>query len=48
VRLWVGGSFPGWGYFGSSAIGAVLWPIVSWVLLAPQRRPLERDDTRPL
>jgi len=48
VRLWVGGSFPGWGYFGSSGVGAVLWPIVSWVLLAPQRRPLERDDTRPL
>jgi rod shape-determining protein MreD len=48
VRLWVGGSFPGWGYFLASATGAVLWPLVSWVLLAPQRRPAERDDTRPL
>jgi len=48
VRLWVGGGFPGWGYFLSSAIGAVIWPLVSWILLAPQRRPLERDDTRPL
>jgi rod shape-determining protein MreD len=48
VRLWVGGSFPGWGYFASSVIGAAIWPLVTWILLAPQRRPLERDDTRPL
>jgi rod shape-determining protein MreD len=48
VRLWVGGGFPGWTYFLSSVIGAVLWPLVSWILLAPQRRPPERDDTRPL
>ncbi len=48
VRLWVGGTFPGWGYFLPSLTGAVLWPLVSWILLAPQRRPLERDDTRPL
>jgi len=48
VRLWVGGGFPGWTYFLASLIGAVLWPLVSWILLAPQRQPLERDDTRPL
>jgi rod shape-determining protein MreD len=48
VRLWVGGVFPGWSYFLVSAIGAALWPLVSWILLAPQRRPLERDDTRPI
>ncbi|UCG97445.1 MAG: rod shape-determining protein MreD [Burkholderiales bacterium] len=48
VRLWVGGGFPGWGYFVGSVVGAAIWPLVSWVLLAPQRRPLERDDTRPL
>ena len=48
VRLWVGGSFPGWGYFASSVIGAAIWPLVTWILLAPQRGPLERDDTRPL
>jgi rod shape-determining protein MreD len=48
LRLWVGGSFPGWGYFASSVIGAAIWPVVNWILLAPQRRPLERDDTRPL
>jgi rod shape-determining protein MreD len=48
VRLWVGGSFPGWGYFAGSLTGAAIWPLVSWILLAPQRQPLERDDTRPL
>jgi rod shape-determining protein MreD len=48
VRLWVGGGFPGWDYFLGSVIGAVVWPLVTWMLLAPQRRPLERDDTRPL
>jgi rod shape-determining protein MreD len=48
VRMWVGGDWPGWAYFADSAVGAALWPIVSWLLLAPQRRPTERDDTRPL
>ncbi len=48
VRLWVGGGFPGWDYFLNSVIGAAIWPLVTWILLAPQRRPLERDDTRPL
>ena len=48
VRLWVGGSFPGWSYFSSSLVGAVIWPLATWILLAPQRRPQERDDTRPL
>jgi rod shape-determining protein MreD len=48
VRLWVGGAFPGWTIFLGSLVGAVLWPLVSWILLAPQRQPLERDDTRPI
>lgn len=48
VRLWVGGVFPGWEYFLSSAVGAAIWPLITWLLLAPQRRPIERDDTRPL
>lgn len=48
VRLWVGGAFPGWLYFGDSVIGALLWPVVTWLLLAPQRRPTDRDETRPL
>jgi rod shape-determining protein MreD len=48
VRMWVGGAWPGWDYFMQSGVGAVLWPLLSWLLLAPQRRPTERDDTRPL
>jgi len=48
VRLWVGGAYPGWLYFGESLVGALLWPVVTVVLLAPQRRPVERDETRPL
>jgi rod shape-determining protein MreD len=48
IRLWVGGPFPGWTYFLESVVGALLWPVLTWVLLAPQRRPLDRDDTRPL
>lgn len=48
VRLWVGGSFPGWMFFMESVVGAVLWPVAYWILLAPQRRPVERDETRPI
>ena len=48
IRMWVGGTWPGWIYFGESGVGAVLWPLISWVLLAPQRRPTDRDETRPL
>src|SRR5215470_2342985 len=45
IRLWVGGTFPGWTYFAESVVGAVLWPAISWLLLAPQRRPIARDET---
>ncbi len=48
IRLWVGGVFPGWSYFIESFVGAALWPVVTWLLLAPQRRPATRDETRPL
>ncbi len=48
VRLWVGGGLPPWTYFSGAVVGALIWPLVSWILLAPQRRPRERDDTRPL
>lgn len=48
IRTWVGGTWPGWMYFGESAVGALLWPVISWMLLAPQRRPIDRDATRPL
>lgn len=48
VRLIVGGRFPGWLYFTESAVAALIWPVVAWILLAPQRRAINRDDTRPL
>ena len=48
LRLWVGSAFPGWSYFLESLIGALIWPLVGWLLLAPQRRPVDRDETRPL
>jgi rod shape-determining protein MreD len=48
VRMWVGAAFPGWLYFLSAVVGAVLWPVISLILLAPQKRPVERDETRPL
>ena len=48
VRLVVGASFPGWSLFLESVTTALLWPLATWLLLAPQRRPLERDETRPI
>ena len=49
VRLWVGGASANW-WIGltESAIGTLLWPLVTWMLLAPQRRAVNRDETRPL
>ena len=48
LRLWVGASFPGWSHFLDSVVGALLWPFITALLLAPQRRPVDRDETRPL
>ena len=48
VRLVMGASFPGWPLFLESVTTALLWPLATWLLLAPQRRPLERDETRPI
>jgi rod shape-determining protein MreD len=48
LRLWVGGTFPGWLYFTDSLAGALIWPLIHALLLAPQRRPVDRDETRPL
>ena len=48
VRLVVGAPFPGWAFFLESVTTALLWPLATWLLLAPQRRPVERDKTRPI
>jgi rod shape-determining protein MreD len=44
VRLAAGASFPGWPIMVGPLAGALLWPLVTWLLLLPQRRP-EREQT---
>lgn len=48
VRLIVSGKFPHWYYFSESFVSALLWPLVTWLLLAPQRRAINRDENRPI
>ena len=48
IRLLAGGSFPGWSLVLSPLLEAALWPVVSVVLLAPQRRAPDPDENRPL
>jgi rod shape-determining protein MreD len=43
VRLAAGDAFPGWPIFIGPLLGALLWPVVTWLLLLPQRRP-EREQ----
>jgi rod shape-determining protein MreD len=48
VRLLAGDAFPGWSLLAAPLIEALLWPLASWLLLAPQRRPPDPDQNRPL
>nr|WP_315193152.1 rod shape-determining protein MreD [uncultured Aquabacterium sp.] len=48
VRLLAGAGFPGWSLVAAPVLESLMWPLVSWVLLAPQRRPPDRDKNRPL
>ena len=48
VRMVAGGLFPGWELLYAPLLEALLWPLVGWVLLAPQRRPPDKDENRPL
>lgn len=48
VRALLGGAFPGWSLFLAPVLEAVLWPVFSVVLLAPQRRAPDPDADRPL
>ena len=43
-----GGTLPGLEGLAAPLLEAVIWPLASWVLLAPQRRPPDRDENRPL
>jgi rod shape-determining protein MreD len=48
VRVIVGGMFPGWGLLLAPVFEALLWPVVTLLLLAPQRRAPDPDQNRPL
>ncbi|MBS0445259.1 MAG: rod shape-determining protein MreD [Proteobacteria bacterium] len=48
VRMVAGGMFPGWQLLFAPLFEALLWPLVTWLLLAPQRRAPDPDENRPL
>lgn len=48
VRFFVTGRFPGALVFIESVIAVILWPVITWLLLAPQRRAVDKDHTRPI
>ena len=48
VRMMSGSVFPGWSIVLAPLLEALLWPVVSVFLLAPQRRAPNPDVTRPL
>jgi len=48
IRLIAGGMFPGWDIVLAPFFEAMLWPVVSVLLLAPQRRAPDPDENRPL
>jgi rod shape-determining protein MreD len=48
VRMLAGGMLPGWQMALAPIWEALLWPIVTLLLLAPQRRAPDPDENRPL
>lgn len=48
VRLVAGATFPGYTMALAPLLEAALWPFISMLLLAPQRRAPDRDAHRPL
>ena len=48
IRMLGGGIFPGWSLLIAPLVEAALWPFVTLLLLAPQRRAPEPDANRPL
>jgi rod shape-determining protein MreD len=43
-----GGMVPGWAMLLAPLFESMLWPVAVWLLLAPQRRPPDPDQNRPL
>ena len=48
IRLMAGGAFPGLFILLAPVIESLLWPVVSVILLVPQRRAPDPDENRPL
>ena len=48
VRLLAGDMFPGWWLLLAPMFEALLWPVISVLLMAPQRRAPDPDQNRPL
>jgi len=48
VRMMAGGAFPGASLLLAPVIESLLWPLISIILLAPQRRAPDPDENRPL
>ncbi|NDC61257.1 MAG: rod shape-determining protein MreD [Betaproteobacteria bacterium] len=48
VRITAGGLFPGWTMMIAPVLQAMLWPVITVLLLAPQRRAPDPDKHRPL
>ena len=48
LRMMGGAPFPGFGVLAAPVIESLLWPVVSVILLAPQRRAPDPDENRPL
>ena len=48
VRIVAGGAFPGWTLMLAPLLEALLWLPATVILLAPQRRPPDPDENRPL
>jgi len=48
VRMLAGGMFPGWWLLLAPVFEGLLWPVITALLLAPQRRAPDPDQNRPL
>ncbi|MBV8250726.1 MAG: rod shape-determining protein MreD [Comamonas sp.] len=48
LRVAAGGIFPGPWFLLAPVIETLLWPVISLLLLAPQRRAPDSDENRPL
>ncbi len=48
IRMASGGIFPGWTILVAPLLETLLWPVVSVLLLVPQRRAPDPDQNRPL